>query len=422
MRLPQPGTPHLRVTALPAVALAILMTALPTPARAAAQQLSCSPASLRYGSVVVGHNETLLVAVTNSGSSNVTISKVTSNQTSVQIAPLKLPLTLAAGASLELNIRFAPTATGGVNGQVTFVSNASNSTLNLAATGSGVTSQTVTASPASLSFGNVAMGATATAQVVLTNTQKSSMTLTSPQITGSTFSIGGASFPLTLVGGQSLKLTATFKPQSTGLTGGSSYFSGPSLNLPLTGTGTGASSQLTITPATLNFGSVTVGTTATQTATLSAVGGSVTISSASSSSSQFALPGAVFPKTIPAGGAVSLNVTFTPNKNGTISAALSFQSNAADSSTSEALAGTGTAHNVSLSWIASSSSDVTGYNIYRSASKTGAYTKVNSTLDPNTTFDDATVAGGTTYYYATTAVDSSGLESKYSNQVTVVVP
>jgi hypothetical protein len=422
MRLPQPSTSHLCVTAVPAVALAILLTMLPTPARAATKQLSCSPASLRYGSVVVGHNETLLVSVNNTGSSQVTISKVSSNQTSVQIAPMKLPLTLAAGASLELNIRFSPTATGGVNGQVTFVSDASNSPLNLAVTATGVTSQTVTASPTSLSFGNVAVGATATAPVVLTNTQKNSVTLTSPQTTGSPFSMGGVSFPLTLSGGQSVKLTATFKPQATGLTGGSSYFSGPSLNLPLTGTGTGASAQLTVAPATLNFGNVTVGSTETQTATLSAVGGSVTISSASSSSSQFALPGAVFPKTIPAGTEVSLNVTFTPNKNGTISAALSFQSNATDSSTSEAVTGTGTAHNVNLSWVASSSSDVTGYNIYRSTSKTGAYTKVNSTLDPNTAFDDATVAGGTTYYYATTAVDSSGLESKYSNQVTVVVP
>ena len=422
MRLPRPSTPHLCVTAVPVVALAILMTMLPTPARAATQQLNCSPTSLRYGSVVVGQNETLLVAVTNNGSSKVTISKVTANQSSIKIASLQLPLTLAAGASLELGIRFAPTATGTVNGQVTFVSNASNSSLNLAVSGSGVTSEAVVATPSSISFGNVTVGTTVTAPVTLTNTGKSSVTLTGVQTTGNPFSMIGASFPLTLAGGQSVKLKATFDPPDVGLTGGSSYFSGPSLNLPLNGTGTGASTQLTIAPTTLNFGNVTVGTTATQTATVSAVGGSVTISSASSSSSQFALPGAVFPKTIPAGSEISLNVTFTPQKNGQTSAALSFQSNAANSPTSEPLAGTGTAHNVSLSWIASTSSDVSGYNIYRSTSKTGSYTKINSKLNPSTSYEDATVAGGTTYYYATTAVDSSGVESKYSNQVKVVVP
>src|SRR5437879_2758605 len=161
MRLPQSNSPHFSVTAVPVVALAVLMTMVPTLARAAAQQLSCSPASLRYGSVVAGHTETLLIAVTNNGSSKVTISKVSVDQTSIKISTLKLPLTLGAGASLELGVTFAPTSTGGVNGQVTFVSAASNTSLNLAVAGSGVTSQPVTASPGKVVFGKIAVRASA---------------------------------------------------------------------------------------------------------------------------------------------------------------------------------------------------------------------------------------------------------------------
>jgi len=37
-------------------------------------------------------------------------------------------------------------------------------------------------------------------------------------------------------------------------------------------------------------------------------------------------------------------------------------------------------------------------------------------------YSDSTVQAGQTYYYATTAVDSSGSESGYSNKVQVVVP
>jgi fibronectin type 3 domain-containing protein len=37
-------------------------------------------------------------------------------------------------------------------------------------------------------------------------------------------------------------------------------------------------------------------------------------------------------------------------------------------------------------------------------------------------YSDSSVQSGTTYFYVTTAVDSSGTESSYSNQVQAVVP
>jgi len=402
-------------------ALAFLLTMLPAPLRAATNQLSCSPTSLTYGIVTVGQTETLLVAVTNNGQARVTISGVSSSNTKFTVAKLKLPLVLAAGASLEVSLTFAPTVPGLVTGQVTFVSNASNPILQLGLGGTGASSEDVTASPGSVSFGNVQVGGTATVPVVLTNTRTWSVTLASLKTIGSEFSVSGAKFPLTLAAKKSVKLNATFQPQVAGLTGGSFFISGPKLNVPLTGTGTSATkAQLTVTPATLNFGNVATGTTETLTAGLSASSGSLTVSSLSSSSSQFAVPGVSFPLTIPAGHEVSLNVTFTPKNNGKTSGTLSFVSNAANSLASEGLSGTGTAPYVSLSWSASKS-EVTGYNIYRSTSQKGSYTKINSTLDPDTTYTDTTVVAGT-YYYATTAVNSGGKESGYSNQVKVVVP
>ena len=66
------------------------------------------------------------------------------------------------------------------------------------------------------------------------------------------------------------------------------------------------------------------------------------------------------------------------------------------------------AHSVFLSWDASSSQDVIGYNAYRGTNSGGPYTKLNSSLIATTSYTDQTVQSGYTYYYVTTAVDSPG--------------
>ena len=55
-----------------------------------------------------------------------------------------------------------------------------------------------------------------------------------------------------------------------------------------------------------------------------------------------------------------------------------------------------------------------GYNVYRSTSAGGAYTKINSTLEANTAYTDSTVAVGQTYFYEATSVNSGGQESSRS--------
>jgi fibronectin type 3 domain-containing protein len=60
--------------------------------------------------------------------------------------------------------------------------------------------------------------------------------------------------------------------------------------------------------------------------------------------------------------------------------------------------------------------------VYRGTAASGPYAKVNSALDAAMSYSDSTVQSGTTYFYVTTAVDSSGIESSYSNQVQAVVP
>lgn len=79
------------------------------------------------------------------------------------------------------------------------------------------------------------------------------------------------------------------------------------------------------------------------------------------------------------------------------------------------------AYAVLLSWTVSTST-VSGYNIYRGTVSGGPFAKLNSSLQSGTTYTDSTVQAGQTYYYVTTAVDSSGAESAYSNVASAVVP
>jgi hypothetical protein len=79
-------------------------------------------------------------------------------------------------------------------------------------------------------------------------------------------------------------------------------------------------------------------------------------------------------------------------------------------------------HYVSLSWTASTSSDVVGYNLYRGSTSGGPYTILNSSLLAGTTFTDNTVAAGQIYYYVSAAVDDNNNQSTYSNEAPATVP
>ncbi|MGA9256584.1 MAG: hypothetical protein WBV98_08275, partial [Candidatus Sulfotelmatobacter sp.] len=70
------------------------------------------------------------------------------------------------------------------------------------------------------------------------------------------------------------------------------------------------------------------------------------------------------------------------------------------------------------------SSSITSYNVYRAVYGTtscGSYSNIGSTSSSITTYADSVVTDGTTYCYATTAVDASG-ESGYSNITQAVIP
>jgi Abnormal spindle-like microcephaly-assoc'd, ASPM-SPD-2-Hydin len=295
----------------------------------------------------------------------------------------------------------------------------------------------LTVSSASLNFGSLVVNTPAVQSLTLTSTGTSPVTISSAAISGAGFTIVAQSFPITLSPNQSLTLQLQFAPGVAGVATGqlainSNSATGGTALVALSGTGTAVSSQqaspqLTLSAASVSFGSVAVNTAATQSLMLTSSGTApVTVSSATIAGAGFTIVGGSFPVTVNPSQTLALQVRFDPATAGALTGQLTINSNSTTGGTAlVALSGTGTAvaHEVDLSWSAPTSSPdpVAGYNIYR-ATGGGAYVRMNSSPDATVAYVDSTVTSGGAYSYQVKSVDASGVESVASNLFTVTIP
>jgi len=293
----------------------------------------------------------------------------------------------------------------------------------------GASAQQLQCNPCSHGYGQVQIGTSKQYSFQLTNTGSRTLHILSKSRSGRAFSFGNFPLPVALRPGRSTQLPVIFKPVVVGKTTGTitllSDARNPKLIMNVWGTGVAVNgATLGVSPSSLNFGSVTVGTSANLRLTLSASNGAVTISSAKVNSSEFALSGLALPVTIAAGQSVTAKVVFTPSVSGTASANLTLTSDATNSPTTVPLTGVGVAagaHSADLTWDASKDV-VIGYNVYRGGTNGGPYSQINAILDSSTNYTDSAVNAGKTYYYVVTAVNAANQESAFSNQVKVIIP
>ncbi|HEX5423161.1 MAG TPA: putative Ig domain-containing protein [Candidatus Acidoferrales bacterium] len=131
---------------------------------------------------------------------------------------------------------------------------------------------------------------------------------------------------------------------------------------------------------------------------------------------------------LPAGLTLSStgDITGVPTATGTFS----FTAEVTDSSSTKQTAtanfsmtvAQGTSHSVALTWTASPTSGVAGYNVYRSTVDGSGFVQINTSLVTSLTYTDGTVLDSTTYYWVVTAVDGSGNESAYSPEFSLAIP
>jgi hypothetical protein len=210
-------------------------------------------------------------------------------------------------------------------------------------------SPAVTLVPTSLNFGTVALGVTGPVKTAtLKNSGKATLTITAIAVSGT----NGGDFPETttcggsLAAGASCAIKVQLKPSVTGARSASISITdnaaGSPQQVPLSGTGTTAK----LTPSSLNFGSVTVGTTSvTKAITLKNVGTTalaVTGIAVTGTNAGDFLQTHTCGASLAPGASCTISVQFKPTATGARSAAISVTDNAAGSPQQVALSGKGT--------------------------------------------------------------------------------
>ena len=389
--------------------------------------LSASPTSLAFGNVNAGVTSSKSVTLTNNGTGNVTITLITVNGKDLTTNGVTAPATLTPGQTQTMNVAFTPTAQETVSGNITLTNSQGINTV-VAVSGTGVQAG-ISLTPSSANFGSVTVGATNSQTIQIGNTGNGVLTITQANVTGTGFSVAGLTLPLSINPGLTSTFNAQYQPATAGSASGSiSIVSNAAVSpsvVTLTGTGVPATEILSLSTTSLSFGNVNTGTSSTQTVSITNTGNAnVQISQIAVAGTGYSLSGASMPITVTPSQKLTFSVIFSPAVAGSASGAVTITSNATGSPATIALLGSGVttvSHSVSLSWTASTSV-VSGYNVYRSTTSGSGYVKVNGGLVAAVDYSDSSVANGTTYYYVTTAVDSSGNESGYSNEAAAIIP
>jgi len=184
--------------------------------------LAATPTTASFGSVPVGTSISQAFHLKNSGTTSITISAIAVSSPRFTLNGITTPRVLAPGETIACTLVFKPTTTGFVAGSASITSTASNRTLTLTMSGSGVAATpALTVTPTALVFGNESVGKTQTEGVTLKNTGNSNVTVSSIGVSAVDIQTGGGVNGATLAPGQSATLSISFSPKKAETVSGS---------------------------------------------------------------------------------------------------------------------------------------------------------------------------------------------------------
>jgi hypothetical protein len=307
------------------------------------------PGTVSFGPQAVGTiSQPFNVGLLQPGSSNITFNNVTVTG-DFQIYESVTPCIVLVSHSCNFELTFQPAATGTRTGTAAIFSTGGIQYMSLV--GTGVTGTAgVTIAPSSLNFATQLVKTLSPYQsVVITNTGTGTLNLTSTTLIGPAagdFVLINGNCGATIAPGSSCIVEVGFKPTVRGVRTASLSVVDNASNSPQTVALSGVGTSNSLSASSLNFGSVTVGTSSSRTVTLTNVGGKAT---AISSVGVMGFDKADFSQTndcgssLAAGASCTFEVTFMPAVTGSLKASLAFTSNGAgrNAVTTVGLAGTG---------------------------------------------------------------------------------
>src|SRR6266404_2080206 len=369
----------------------------PAPADAAtATTVSFSATSLTFGSQLVGTSSgAQFTTLTNTGSATLTFSAVFSGD--FAFAGLgTCGSSVAAGASCTISVKFTPTAAGTRTGTLTLTDNASNSPQTISLTGTGsitsVAAPSITTQPTSRT---VTAGQTATFTVAATGTSPLTYQWkkSGSAISGATSS--SYTTPATTSSDNGAQFTVVVSNSAGSVTSNATTL-----------TVNSASAGLGVSPASLTFGSQTVGTaSATQYITVTNRT-TTTVTFTASFTGDFGFAGTgTCGSSVAAGASCTISVKFTPTAAGTRTGTLTLTDNAPNSPQTISLTGTGSTASVVAPSITTQPASQTV-----TVGQTATFTVVATGTSPLTyqwKKNGTSISGATSSSYTTPATTSS---------------
>lgn len=212
--------------------------------------------------------------------------------------------------------------------------------------GSGGNTPAVALSATNLAFGKRVLATTSTAKAIkLTNTGTSTLNISSITINGD-FAISAKTCGTTVAAGANCTVSVTFRPTAIGIRKGTLTFNDDALTTPQTVALTGTGTQISLSPVSLSFGTVAVGTTsAAKSVTVTDVGTTpVTFSGfsiAGTNPGDYQISANTCGTSLAAGGSCTVGVVFKPTAVGTRKAILRAADNGGGSPQTASLTGVG---------------------------------------------------------------------------------
>lgn len=335
-------------------------SAYPITATGIAPLIATSSDSLSGGNIRVQTNATAEVWLRNAGNAPMSLNGFTfvgaDSSVFQVIAPASLPATIAAGDSIVVRVRFAPTARRGYQAVMRANTDAIPATTNFTLTGRGIAP--VIAGPTLAVVGATPVGSSIDEPAVaIRNLGDAPLTISALAISGvhaGDFSVAGPALPAIIAPGDSLQVRIRMEPNAAGTRSADLVVTSddpfvPSLTVAMIGSG--QQGQLVVTSnQPLDFGDVTIATSTDRVVRFTNNGSApLMVSSISATgSSTFALQAPALPMTIAPGDTAQLPVRFLPTIAGMANARITFASNGVDAVVTYDLIGRGVAPGLAL--------------------------------------------------------------------------
>jgi uncharacterized repeat protein (TIGR01451 family) len=334
----------------------ISLSGTTTPILLPDSHLAVTPNPLDFGDVLLGFDKTLTVTFSNSGTDDTSIFKIVIDGQNPNDFIVRIPsltcvvgpdaFIVPAGTSCTVDVTFFPTATGDRTATLEFPNSSIDGIQTLPLTGTGI-NPAVSLSAPSLDFGQQVVGSTSQPKTIsVANIGTTDLTVHNVTASGDFGADATGCTAQPVPPGQACAINVTFSPTATGSRSGTLTITSNAASSPDTVAlaGTGVAPVIAVSPGSLAFGTVPIGTVSSaQSVTVTNAGTSGLNVTGTAVSGPFAVSadGCTGASAIAPGNSCQVGVQFTPGSTGPASGTLTIKSDGGTAAVS--LSGSGSA-------------------------------------------------------------------------------